>query len=115
MTCSSMEPTNLYRSVRQAVIKVRITQSSGPLSCRTRRTTFWSLNSRTRRAVRRQKTRELECFGDFPGFITPFRHSLALPPSLTPAAMKKLVEKRNAQFCDAVNESVHAVREAFYP
>jgi hypothetical protein len=34
------------------------------------------------------------------------RHSLALPPSLTPAGMKKLVEKRNAQFCDAVNELV---------
>lgn len=35
------------------------------------------------------------------------RYSLTLPPSLTPAAMKKLVEKRNGQFCDAVNESVH--------
>ena len=34
------------------------------------------------------------------------RYSLALPPSLGPAAMKKLVEKRNAQFCDAVNELV---------
>jgi hypothetical protein len=29
--------------------------------------------------------------------------------------MKKLVEKRNAQFCDAVNESVHEICEAFSP
>ena len=35
------------------------------------------------------------------------RYSLALPPSLTPAAMKKLVEKRNAQFHQAVNELVY--------
>jgi len=41
------------------------------------------------------------------------RYSLALPPSLGPAALKKLVEKRNAQFCDAVNELVRqSVRDS---
>jgi DEAD/DEAH box helicase domain-containing protein len=34
------------------------------------------------------------------------RSGYALPPALTPAAMKKLVEKRNEQFCHAVNERV---------
>ena len=43
-------------------------------------------------------------FRNSPAFSHVTRYSLALPPSLTPAAMKKLVEKRNAQFCDAVNE-----------
>ena len=43
-------------------------------------------------------------FRNFPAFSHVIRrYSFALPPSLTPAAMKKLVEKRNAQFCDAVN------------
>jgi hypothetical protein len=29
---------------------------------------------------------------------------LTAPPSLTPAAMKKLIAKRNQRFADAVNE-----------
>ncbi|KAH7919907.1 P-loop containing nucleoside triphosphate hydrolase protein [Leucogyrophana mollusca] len=33
---------------------------------------------------------------------------LSLPPSLTPAALKKLVEKRNERFSDAVNELITA-------
>ncbi|KAF9792472.1 P-loop containing nucleoside triphosphate hydrolase protein [Thelephora terrestris] len=43
----------------------------------------------------------------------PYAHSL--PPSLTPAAMKKLVEKRNAQFCDAVNELLAKTSEVEDP
>lgn len=35
------------------------------------------------------------------------RYPPVLPPSLRPAAMKKLVEKRNTGFCDAVNELVY--------
>lgn len=52
-------------------------------------------------------------FRHFPSFTHVIRYSLALPPSLAPAAMKKLVEKRNAQFCDAVNELVYqSVRDS---
>jgi len=33
-----------------------------------------------------------------------FRSSLTIPPSLTPAAVKQLIEKRNQNFCEAVRE-----------
>ncbi|KAJ7684713.1 P-loop containing nucleoside triphosphate hydrolase protein [Mycena polygramma] len=33
---------------------------------------------------------------------------LTAPPSLTPAAMKKMIEKRNERFSQAVNELIHA-------
>ena len=109
-----MDPTGLYPVVRQATTRARTTQSLGPLSCKTHRIMFWSLNSKNRCAVGEQKIRELKLLG-LPALTNVIRYAHALPPSLTPAAMKKLVEKRNAQFCDAVNESVHAVREVPFP
>ncbi|EGO21629.1 hypothetical protein SERLADRAFT_451651 [Serpula lacrymans var. lacrymans S7.9] len=36
------------------------------------------------------------------------RLGLSLPPSLAPAGLKKLVEKRNERFCEAVNELIGA-------
>ena len=99
-----MGPASLWSSVGQAAIKVQTTQSSDPLNCETRRTTFWSSNSKNQPAGEKLTIRELKCFATSQPFSHTIRYSFAPPPSLTPAAMKKLVEKRNAQFCDAVNE-----------
>ncbi|OCH95579.1 P-loop containing nucleoside triphosphate hydrolase protein [Obba rivulosa] len=44
-----------------------------------------------------------------PGF------AYALPPALTPAAMKKLVERRNNRFVEAVNELLEATRQGDDP
>lgn len=114
MTYLSTDPTSLYPGARQAVTRVRTTPSSGLLSCKTHRIMFWFLNSKNQCAVGEQKIRELKFLG-LPALTNVIRYAHALPPSLTPAAMKKLIEKRNAQFCDAVNESVHAVREVPFP
>lgn len=40
--------------------------------------------------------------GNFPGY--------ALPPSMNPVAVKKLIEKRNERFSQAVNEYVNQKR-----
>ena len=73
----------------------------------------WSLNSKIQCAAGKATISELKTFCDSSVFTYDVRHSLTLPPSLTPAAMKKLVEKRNAQFSDAVNESVYPFRETY--
>jgi hypothetical protein len=109
-----MAPTNLYPSVRQAVVIARTTQSLDPLSYKTRRIMFWSLNSKNRCAVGGRKIRKLNFLGSLT-LTNVVRYAHSLPPSLTPAAMKKLVERRNVQFCDAVNESVHVARRVFSP
>ncbi|EMD38568.1 hypothetical protein CERSUDRAFT_82843 [Gelatoporia subvermispora B] len=38
-----------------------------------------------------------------------------LPPALTPAAMKRLVERRNSRFVDAINELLEATRQGEDP